>query len=197
MIVGVALAALRLVPGNTHLDEDLEPLEEDLRELTEPQLRRLLEYIFTVGSTSAKALLPLIDRIGPHAKGAMVMISQAIRDELAEGLRDEVIEGLRDEVMAGVRDEVIEKLRDQLTEGVRDELKKGLRSEVLAELLTEEWAGGRVQGQAELVIDQMSYRFGALSDDVTSIVRAASPAQLKEYSRRLFTASSADDVVGG
>ncbi|MQY25675.1 hypothetical protein [Nocardia aurantia] len=74
-------------------------------------------------------------------------------------------------------------------EGIRAELMEELRAQPENEFL--------VKGQAEIVLEQLSFRFGAVSDRVRQVVRAASSAELREFARRMFTATSVDEVIAG
>ncbi|WP_019928404.1 hypothetical protein [Nocardia sp. BMG111209] len=47
------------------------------------------------------------------------------------------------------------------------------------------------------MLEQLSFRFGAVSDRVRQAVRAASPAELREFARRMFSATSVDEVIAG
>ncbi|WP_019927017.1 Rpn family recombination-promoting nuclease/putative transposase [Nocardia sp. BMG111209] len=56
-------------------------------------------------------------------------------------------------------------------------------------------AEGRVEGQAEQLVDQLSIKFGPLSERVLRRVRGADAATLRDLSRRFIFATSIDDVV--
>lgn len=55
---------------------------------------------------------------------------------------------------------------------------------------------GRTQGEASLLLEQLTVRFGPQPADVQSLVRAASSRQLHTWARRILTATSVDDVLG-
>lgn len=57
-------------------------------------------------------------------------------------------------------------------------------------------AEGRTAGYAEVVLKQMSLRFGELSEDVMVRVRSASLEQLECYAERILTAERLEDVLG-
>jgi hypothetical protein len=56
-------------------------------------------------------------------------------------------------------------------------------------------AKGKLNGQAELLLKQLSLRFGELSGDVQARVAAASLEQLAVYAERVLSAPSLDDVL--
>jgi hypothetical protein len=56
-------------------------------------------------------------------------------------------------------------------------------------------AEGKLGGQAELLLKQLSFRFGELSHDVQARVAAASLEQLAVYAERVLSAPSLDDVL--
>ncbi|MEU8901668.1 Rpn family recombination-promoting nuclease/putative transposase [Nocardia sp. NPDC048505] len=78
----VLLSLLKIVPGNHHLDVDLLPLAEHLRELLgSDELEAPITYILTVGETSVPALAPLIDQLGPRAKEVLMTTGEQLRAE--------------------------------------------------------------------------------------------------------------------
>ena len=56
-------------------------------------------------------------------------------------------------------------------------------------------AEGKLGGQAELLLKQLSFRFGELSNDVQTRVATASLEQLAVYAERVLSAPSLDDVL--
>lgn len=71
---------------------------------------------------------------------------------------------------------------EQLTQQVREEsLKEGLKA-------------GRREGQAELLLRQLSLRFGTLSDAITLRVREAVDTDLTHWADRVLVAQSLDEV---
>ncbi|MFC4124783.1 Rpn family recombination-promoting nuclease/putative transposase [Nocardia rhizosphaerae] len=81
---------LKTAPKNKRLDRDLEPLLPTLSELTLDDLTAFLTYILSVGDTSGDLLQPLIDRIGPQGKEAIVTAADQLR---AEGRAEAKAEG--------------------------------------------------------------------------------------------------------
>jgi predicted transposase YdaD len=68
-----------------------------------------------------------------------------------------------------------------------------------AQKLTEEAlargrAEGKAEGKAELVLRQLSLRFGPLSDAVSERVHGAAPGLLDTWAEKVLTASTLDDV---
>jgi hypothetical protein len=55
---------------------------------------------------------------------------------------------------------------------------------------------GITQGRAEMVLRQLSVRFGALSDEAKARIAAASPAQLDAIGERLLTAQTLQEALG-
>lgn len=53
---------------------------------------------------------------------------------------------------------------------------------------------GRKEGQAELLLRQLSLRFGMLPGSVTQQVQAASDSDLARWAERVITAASLDEV---
>jgi hypothetical protein len=56
-------------------------------------------------------------------------------------------------------------------------------------------AQGQAKGRAETLLKLMRLKFGALSADVESAVRAASLERLDLFAERVLTAEHADDVI--
>lgn len=61
--------------------------------------------------------------------------------------------------------------------------------------LTEGEAKGRLEGRAELIVQQLSVRFGALSESVRTGLRAASTEELDRIGERLLTASTLSEAL--
>jgi len=57
-------------------------------------------------------------------------------------------------------------------------------------------ARGRLEGRAELVIRQLTVRFGAVPEEVRACVASASIAELDEIGERLLTAPTIEDAIG-
>lgn len=57
-------------------------------------------------------------------------------------------------------------------------------------------AKGKAKGKAELLLRQLSLRFGAVPAELAERVRAASVDELDAMAERILTAASAADVVG-
>ena len=57
-------------------------------------------------------------------------------------------------------------------------------------------AEGRLEGRAEMLLDQLSVRFGTIPRKVAERVRAAGPTELKAWSRALLYAGDLNDVFG-
>jgi Domain of unknown function (DUF4351) len=70
-----------------------------------------------------------------------------------------------------------------------------LKAEGRAEGEAKGRAEGKLGGQAELLLKQLSFRFGELSNDVQARVAAASLEQLAVYAERVLSAPSLDDVL--
>ena len=70
-----------------------------------------------------------------------------------------------------------------------------LKAEGRAEGEAKGRAEGKLGGQAELLLKQLSFRFGELSNDVRAHVTAASLEQLAVYAERVLSAPSLDDVL--
>jgi hypothetical protein len=54
---------------------------------------------------------------------------------------------------------------------------------------------GEARGKANLVLRQLTLKFGPQSDAVVAHVRSASPTDLDHYADRILTATSIDDVL--
>ena len=65
-----------------------------------------------------------------------------------------------------------------------------LRAEGLSQGLSQ----GRILGQAEALLRQMTRRFGPLPESVVSRVRSAAPAELDEWTDRILTAPTLEAV---
>jgi hypothetical protein len=87
------------------------------------------------------------------------------------------------------RDTLIHHLAPLVGPGLEDSM---LTFEQL--LRKEEHQKGRDDGQRELLLDQLTERFGSLPAAVTRRVARASPPELKRWGRRILTAASLDDV---
>jgi hypothetical protein len=57
-------------------------------------------------------------------------------------------------------------------------------------------AEGEAKGKAEIVLKQLTLRFGPLRDGEVSRVRAATVADLDRFAERVLTAASAEEVLG-
>jgi hypothetical protein len=55
---------------------------------------------------------------------------------------------------------------------------------------------GKAEGKAEIVLKQLSLRFGPLDGEVVARVRDATVADLDRFAERLLTAASVDEVFG-
>ncbi|MCX4091229.1 Rpn family recombination-promoting nuclease/putative transposase [Nocardia sp. alder85J] len=95
--VGVILVMLLQAPKHDHIEEVLFSLIEHLRLLTPEQIYRLLMYLFTVSKTSASALRPVFDQLGPQAKEAMMTVADEFRAEgRVEGQAEGRVQGQAD-----------------------------------------------------------------------------------------------------
>lgn len=63
--------------------------------------------------------------------------------------------------------------------------------------LTEGEAKGRAEGRAELVLRQLTLRFGTLPETVQARVRSARIEELDRIGERLLTAGSLDEALAG
>ncbi|WP_198036966.1 hypothetical protein [Nocardia sp. BMG51109] len=54
---------------------------------------------------------------------------------------------------------------------------------------------GRAEGQAEMLLDQLSLKFGPLPEQVVQFIRTADPARLRTMSHRVLTATVVDEVL--
>ncbi len=121
--VRVVLTLLKLAPGNSHLDIDLQPLVNDLRRIIAApggidDLQSILTYIIGVGDTTDTDLEPLIDQLGPQAKETFMTTAERLQERgRAEGRAETLIEllGLKFgavpvEVVAAVRRATSEQL---------------------------------------------------------------------------------------
>ena len=72
-----------------------------------------------------------------------------------------------------------------------------LRDELVAEGLAEGLAKGRSEGQAEILLKQLTLRFGAPDDETVRRVQEASEAELVLWAERILTAASVEDVLDG
>jgi predicted transposase YdaD len=70
-----------------------------------------------------------------------------------------------------------------------------LKAEGRAEGRAEGEAKGKLGGQTELLLKQLSLRFGELSNDVQARVAAASLEQLAVYAERVLSAASLGEVL--
>jgi hypothetical protein len=61
--------------------------------------------------------------------------------------------------------------------------------------LAESRLEGKAEGKAEVVLKQLTLRFGPVSDLIVRQVRAASVDMLDEYSTRLLTAKTLAEVL--
>jgi hypothetical protein len=56
---------------------------------------------------------------------------------------------------------------------------------------------GQLQGRSDLVLRQLTLRFGAIGSEVQSHIRAASLAELDAIGERLLTAGTLEQALGG
>lgn len=61
--------------------------------------------------------------------------------------------------------------------------------------LTEGQTKGRLEGRTELVLRQLTVRFGALPENVRARVQSASSEELDRIGERLLTASTLSEAV--
>ena len=54
---------------------------------------------------------------------------------------------------------------------------------------------GRTSGQADIVLKQLTLRFGALSEDVIARVKAAPSEDLQRFAERVLTAQTLDEIL--
>lgn len=73
--------------------------------------------------------------------------------------------------------------QEGLQEGLQKGLQKGLQE-------------GRLEGRAEVLLRQLSLKFGPLSPEAEERVRAADSDRLLEWSERILTAEHLPDVFG-
>ena len=97
--------------------------------------------------------------------------------------------------------EYIFAVRKSEPEGLPAALEAGLGSEAreaymsfAQKLIDEGRAKGRTEGQAEMLLRQVTARFGAAPPSVVDRVRAASGEQLEIWAERILTAASLADV---
>ena len=57
-------------------------------------------------------------------------------------------------------------------------------------------AEGKAEGKAELLLRQMSLRFGALSDATRDKVLGAEPERLDVWAERVLTGANLEEVLG-
>jgi hypothetical protein len=55
---------------------------------------------------------------------------------------------------------------------------------------------GRVEGEANVLVRQLTRKFGPLPESTEATIRAASPAQLEVWTDRVLVAASLDEVLG-
>lgn len=60
-----------------------------------------------------------------------------------------------------------------------------------------ELVASRDHGMAEIVLEQLTARFGPLAESTQARVEAGTTAQLLEWARRVLTASTLDEVFAG
>ncbi|WP_067840935.1 Rpn family recombination-promoting nuclease/putative transposase [Nocardia lijiangensis] len=82
----VMLVLHKIAPGNTRLGSDLLALTDDLRSILDGpngthELQCVASYILIVGDTQEADLEPLIDRLGPRAKEAIMTTAERLRAE--------------------------------------------------------------------------------------------------------------------
>ena len=65
------------------------------------------------------------------------------------------------------------------------------------ELVAEGRAEGVAQGQAKILLKQLTLRFGAPDDETVQRVNEASESELERWAERILTAGSAEDVLDG
>jgi hypothetical protein len=71
-----------------------------------------------------------------------------------------------------------------------------LRAEGRGEGLTKGRSEGRLEGQREMLLKQLSKRFGTLPEDAAARVNAAGPTDLEAWSDRVLTAATLAGVLG-
>ncbi|MEV6770295.1 Rpn family recombination-promoting nuclease/putative transposase [Nocardia sp. NPDC051030] len=82
----VMLMLHKIAPGNHQLGVDLLPLADDLRAILDGpggmrELRCLVTYILIVGDTTETDFEPLMDRLGPQVKEAIMTTAERLRAE--------------------------------------------------------------------------------------------------------------------
>ena len=82
----------------------------------------------------------------------------------------------------------------QAMDPVKYEFQSEFAKRFLAEGREEGRAAGRFEGRAEIVIKQLTLRFGPLSDDLTARVKAANTDELDQLAERVLTAASLDEI---
>ncbi|WP_067840937.1 hypothetical protein [Nocardia lijiangensis] len=55
-------------------------------------------------------------------------------------------------------------------------------------------AEGHAAGRAELLIEQLTHKFGSLPVDIINSIHATDPALLRTWALRVLTANTFDDV---
>lgn len=53
---------------------------------------------------------------------------------------------------------------------------------------------GKREGRREMLLEQLAFKFGALSDETRAAVEGLSEQRLKEFAQRLLTARSLEEL---
>ena len=83
----------------------------------------------------------------------------------------------------------------RLTQQVREQSLAEGKGEGRAEGKAEGKAEGRAEGKAELLLRQLTLRFGQLPAEAAERIRAASAETLDGWADRVLTAATLDDVL--
>lgn len=92
--------------------------------------------------------------------------------------------------------------RDILSEALSEAARRALQSmnpekyEYRSEFAKRYYGQGLAEGRAELILKQLTMRFGELPEGVRATVQAASIEQLDRIGERLLTAASLEEVLG-
>jgi len=136
--------ALKTVPGNEYLGQDLREIFAELRELHDgvrgdADWMQLLAYLRSKGRTHEKELIPVARELGPRALESLMTTADMLR---AEGE-----------------------------------------------------ARGEVRWRAASLLEQLSEKFGQVSDQNRKIVLAADTEKLQVWSRRVLSAQTVSEVL--
>jgi hypothetical protein len=180
---GTRAIAAELMPRFTYLLDDLTRLDaEGLRARGLPALATLTLWALRTAS----------DRSFASTVGIFADLFEEVRAarDGAEALRTLFsylsIVSRRDEGLVG---RVLAELSEPLREDVMDLV------EMLAALEREEGrTEGRVEGRAEILLKQLSLRFGAVPETAERRVREASLDELDRWAERVLTATSLDEL---